>query len=312
MEKTNRMEDPESNVQIDTKNLSFIYDYTYSNAKLDKNEDDINNSFLESLKVLKKINLRLEKGKFILLCGNTGCGKSSLVRTFNGLIPHFYNGKFYGYVNVFGKDTVKEKISDLSLEVGLVFQNPENQLVSLNVEREIAFGLENQGIKIEEIKKKIDNILKFLKIEHLRKRHPHELSGGEQQRVAIASILALEPSIIILDEPTASLDPLSAVGVIKLLKKINQELNITVIIIEHRLDIVLPYCNEIILMKDGKILEHDKTEEVLERDLIFEIGIAIPEFITIFHQMKKDNKYNGKIPTNLEDSVEILLRMLKK
>jgi energy-coupling factor transporter ATP-binding protein EcfA2 len=309
MENIEEINDEDKEIQIHTNNLSFIYEYTLNNAK--KNNSEKKEEFsLESLKVLRRINLSINKGKFILLCGNTGSGKSSLVRTFNGLIPHFYNGKFYGYVKIFGKDTVYEKISELSLDVGLVFQNPENQLVALNVEREIAFGLENRGIQVNNIKKKIDEILKYLQIEHLRKRYPHELSGGEQQRVAIASILALEPSLIILDEPTATLDPLSAIGVLELLKKINSELNITVIIIEHRLDIALPYCEEIILLKDGTIFDHDTTNKVLEKDQIYEMGIAIPEYIELFQDLRKQGKFLGEIPIKLEDSINLIKRFL--
>ncbi|MCP4761673.1 MAG: ABC transporter ATP-binding protein [archaeon] len=304
----------EENIQIKTENLSFIYESTYNNANREieaiENDEEKKNKILEKLKVLKKINLNIEKGKFIALCGNTGCGKSTLVRTFNGLIPHFYSGMFFGIVNVFYKDTVDEKISDLSKHVGLVFQNPENQLVAMTVEREIAFGLENQGIDPKIIKKKITEILNFLQIEHLRKRHPYELSGGEQQRVAIASILTLEPDIIILDEPTSALDPKAATNVIKLLKKINLEKKITIIIIEHRLDMIIPYTDEIILMKDGEMIQHDSVEEILNNDLIYEIGVEVPEYINIFHNLKKSNLFDGPIPRNIDEAAHTLNKII--
>jgi energy-coupling factor transporter ATP-binding protein EcfA2 len=210
----------EDSIKIETQNLSFIYEssfkkYKESNQndalKIDINEISENDSkILDTLKVLKKINLKIASKKFLALLGNTGSGKSSLVRTFNGLIPHFYNGIYFGIVKISGKDTINEEIRDLSMNVGLVFQNPENQLVAMTVEREIAFGLENRGIDPSIIRAKIDKVLNILEISHLKYKHPYELSGGEQQRVAVASILVLEPEVIILDEPTAALDQKAA------------------------------------------------------------------------------------------------------
>ena len=154
-----------SEKQIETENLSFIYESTLKKAAKKKTDSDsssanieynaINNSEEESLKVLKSINLKINAGKFIALLGNTGSGKSTLVRTFNGLIPHFYNGTFFGIVRVLGTDTIETEIKELSKDVGLVFQNPENQLVAMTVERELAFGMENQGIPVDEIQNRI-------------------------------------------------------------------------------------------------------------------------------------------------------------
>jgi energy-coupling factor transporter ATP-binding protein EcfA2 len=245
------------------------------------------------------------------MVGDTGSGKSTLVRTFNGLIPSFYRGIFFGYVGVFGKDSIQEKISSLSQDVGLVFQNPENQLVAMTVEREIAFGLENLNIDREIIEKKITQILDYLGISHLRMRHPYELSGGEQQRVAIASILALEPSVIILDEPTATLDPQAAQSVLKLLKKLNTEENITVIIIEHRLEVILPYCSEIIVVQNGKVLQHASTQEILNSDILYTTDVRIPEYIQLFKKLKINKKYEGSIPTTIEQAALFLKEVLR-
>lgn len=312
----------QQNYQIEVENLSFIYENTYkknikekmnsSSVKKIQESKEIEEISLEKIKVLRKNNLKISKGKFIALCGNTGSGKSTFVRTFNGLIPHFYNGQFYGYVRILGKDTINETISDLSLNVGLVFQNPENQLVALTVEKEIAFGLENRGVSPEIIKKKITEILDYLGIQHLRTRHPFELSGGEQQRVAIASILALEPEIIILDEPTSALDPKATLDIVKLLKMINIEKKITVIIIEHRLDVILSYCDEIIVMNDGKILQHGSVREVLNAQSIWETEIQIPKYIESFHFLKNKGLYEGDMPQSLDDAAKILEELLSK
>jgi energy-coupling factor transport system ATP-binding protein len=312
----------EDSIKIETQNLSFIYESRLKNYK-ESNQNEMpklnikeisekDTEILEKLKVLKKINLTIQTHKFIALLGNTGSGKSSLVRTFNGLIPHFYNGIYFGIVKVLGKDTINEEIKELSMNVGLVFQNPENQLVAMTVEREIAFGLENRGIETSIIRTKIDNVLNILEISHLKYKHPYELSGGEQQRVAIASILVLEPEVIILDEPTATLDQKAARDVLQLLKKINHENGITIIIIEHRLELLLPYCDEIILMDNGKIIEHDKTETILNGTEIYQLEIELPGYINLFHELKTQGLYSGKIPTKINDASNIIGEILRK
>jgi len=268
------------------------------------------NPEIDKFKALNLINLSIRQGKFIAMVGDTGSGKSTLVRTFNGLIPSFYRGIFFGYVGVFGKDTIQEKISNLSRDVGLVFQNPENQLVAMTVEREIAFGLENLSVERDIIQYKITQILEYLGISHLRMRHPYELSGGEQQRVAIASILTLEPSVIILDEPTATLDPQAAESVLILLEKLNKDKEITIIIIEHRLEVILPYCTEIIIVQNGQVLQHASTQEVLNSDLLYSTDVRVPGYIQLFKNLKSNKKYSGAIPTTIEQAAHNIRKLL--
>ncbi|MFX1315660.1 MAG: energy-coupling factor ABC transporter ATP-binding protein [Promethearchaeota archaeon] len=255
---------------------------------------------------LNNINLKIKDNKFILLCGETGSGKTTLIRCMNGLIPQFYSGFYKGNVEIIGKDTSLTPIADLSTEVGIVFQNPENQLVAMNVEHEIAFGLENIGIDSKEISKKIKQVVKITEIEHILNKAPFELSGGEQQRVAIASILVLEPKIIVLDEPTALLDPYMAKKIIELLKEIQIERNLTVLISEHRLDLVLPYTDELILMKDGKVIEHNNRETVINGDNFQTLRLNKPLIYSIFNQLKKENLYNKSIPTSIPKAINYL------
>ncbi|MEJ2048011.1 MAG: ABC transporter ATP-binding protein [Dehalococcoidia bacterium] len=155
---------------------------------------------------LKNISLKIGEGEFVLVTGPSGGGKSSLGRCLNGLIPHFYGGKIYGRVLVSGLDTRNHSTKELAGKVGFVFQDPENQLVSLDVEREIAFGLENLAFPRDLIAKRVEESLDALGIASLRYRQLSELSGGEKQKVGIASVLALHPTILILDEPTSELD----------------------------------------------------------------------------------------------------------
>ena len=252
---------------------------------------------------LNNINLKIDKDKFILLCGETGSGKTTLIRCMNGLIPQFYPGYYRGHVKVLGQDTAETPIADLSTEIGIVFQNPENQLISMNVEHEIAFGMENLGIPPEEMEKRIKEVIKLTEIEHLLDKAPFELSGGEQQRVAIASILVLEPKILILDEPTALLDPSMADKIIKLLKKIQMEKEMTIIISEHRMDLVVPYANEIILLDNAQILEHGKRDEVLNGVNFQRLNINKPVIYSVFTKLKSEKLYKEKVPASIDEAI---------
>ncbi|MFW9898369.1 MAG: energy-coupling factor ABC transporter ATP-binding protein [Candidatus Thorarchaeota archaeon] len=253
---------------------------------------------------LNNINLKINENKFILLAGETGSGKTTLIRSMNGLIPQFYAGFYKGSIEVNGKDTVETPIADLSTEIGIVFQNPENQLISMNVEHEIAFGMENLGVPREEMVRKINKVVKLTEIEHLLDKAPFELSGGEQQRVAIASILVLEPKVLILDEPTALLDPYMAEKIIKLLKRIQTKKKTTIIIAEHRLDLIIPFVDEIILINDGKIVEHDTKENAINGNNFQNLNVNKPVLYSIIKQLKKEKFYNDKIPTSVPEVIE--------
>jgi energy-coupling factor transporter ATP-binding protein EcfA2 len=257
---------------------------------------------------LNNVSLKINnnKSKFILLCGETGSGKTSLIRCMNGLIPQFYTGFYKGKVFINGKDTTETPIADLSTEVGIVFQNPENQLIAMNVEHEIAFGLENFGVPPEEISKRIKESASLTEIEHILDKAPFELSGGEQQRVAIASILVLEPKVLILDEPTALLDPYMAKKIIDLLKEIQTEKNITILISEHRLDLILPFTDQIILMKTGRIIEFGSREKVINGEIFQNARLNKPVIYSIFNDLKEENLFNQNIPTSIPDAIKSL------
>ncbi|MFX1302727.1 MAG: energy-coupling factor ABC transporter ATP-binding protein [Promethearchaeota archaeon] len=257
---------------------------------------------------LNNIRLKIKDNysKFILLCGETGSGKTSLIRCMNGLIPQFYTGFYKGKVFVNGKDTVETSIANLSTEVGIVFQNPENQLIAMNVEHEIAFGLENFGVPPKEISKRIKESASLTEIEHILDKAPFELSGGEQQRVAIASILVLEPKVLILDEPTALLDPYMAKKIINLLKEIHIEKNVTILISEHRLDLILPFTEQIILMQNGRIVEHESREKVINGDNFQNLRVNKPVVYSIFNKLKKENIFNQNIPNSIPEAIKSL------
>lgn len=255
---------------------------------------------------LKNINLELDSNRFILLAGETGSGKTTLIRCLNGLIPQFYAGFYKGFVEISGKNTNETTISQLSTDVGIVFQNPENQLIAMNVEHEIAFGLENLGIPREVIKDKIKEVVELTEIESIVDKAPFEISGGEQQRVAIASILALEPKVIVLDEPTANLDPLFAKKILNLLKKIQVEKKITIIISEHRMDLILPLVDEIILMKESEVLSHGTKEKVINSNTFEDLNINKPKIYSIFNELKNRDRFQYDIPVSIKGAISIL------
>ena len=201
----------------------------------------------------------------------------------------------------------------MAKHVGLVFQNPENQLFALSVEKDVAFGLENLGVSREEMRKRVDWALNLTGIYDLRERSPHEVSGGQQQRVAIASVLAMQPEIIVLDEPTSFLDPLSAEKIFQVIHELNQTLGITVVLVEHRLDLTAKYANHIIVMDEGKVCSDGETREILSNEETRLIGVGIPKATLLYELLKKEGLKLGDVtPISSDEMAKLLLEALGK
>ena len=263
---------------------------------------------------LKDVNLEIEDGEFVLATGPSGGGKSSLCRCLNGLIPHFYGGKVTGRVEVDGLDTLKHSTKELATKVGVIFQDPENQLVTMDVEREIAFGLENLAFPRDLMAKRLEESLDTLGISDLRHRQVHELSGGEKQKVAIASVLALHPKILILDEPTSELDPKSAEEVLAVVQRLNDELGITVILIEHRLDRVIQHVDRLVVLDGGRVVADGNTRDILSNSYqeITKIGVGMPPIMKLAHELKNaDISING-MPLTVKEGRIMLNGVFKK
>lgn len=214
---------------------------------------------------LNDADLQIDAGQFVLLAGASGSGKTTLLRCINGLVPHFSGGEISGQVVVRDIDVIKAGPSILSRHVGFVAQNPEGHALLDRVEPEIAFALENAAIPAQEMRVRVEEALDLLDLTPLRERTITSLSGGERQRVAIAAVLALRPQILLLDEPTSQLDPKSAEDVLRSLVRLNEDLGLTIILGEHRLERVLRYADRIIFMESGRIVVDDWVQEALTK-----------------------------------------------
>jgi energy-coupling factor transporter ATP-binding protein EcfA2 len=257
------------------------------------------------------VSIKIEKGEFALITGPSGCGKTTLCRCFNGLIPHFYQGEMKGETTVAGMNISEHPIYELAKHVGLVFQNPENQLFALSVEKDVAFGLENLGTQRETMREKVDWALQLTRINDLRERAPYELSGGQQQRVAIASVLAMQPEVMVLDEPTSFLDPLSARRIFEVIHQLNITLGITVILVEHRLDLTAKYTNHIIVMNEGRVVLDGEPREVLQSEETRLIGVGIPKATLLYQVLRKSGmKLGGRLPLDSEEMAATLKEVL--
>ncbi len=258
------------------------------------------------------ISIKVEKGEFVLITGPSGCGKTTLCRCFNGLIPHFYQGELKGEISVAEMDTTKHQTHEMAKHVGLVFQNPENQLFALSIEKDVAFGMENLGVPRAEMRKRVDWALKQTDIYDLRERSPHEVSGGQQQRVAIAAVLAMQPEIIVLDEPTSFLDPLSAEKIFEVIHELNKKLGITVVLVEHRLDLTAKYADHIIIMDEGKVCFDGNPREILSTEETRLIGVGIPKATLLYQLLRKEGMNLGNVtPLSSEELATLLLEAFK-
>lgn len=260
---------------------------------------------------LEDVSITIESGEFVILTGPSGCGKTTLCRCFNGLIPHFYGGKLEGDLVVAGLKVSEHPIYELARHVGLVFQNPENQLFALSVEKDVAFGLENLGMPRDEIKKRVDWALQMTGIEDLRERAPHELSGGQQQRVAIACVLAMQPEVIVLDEPTSFLDPLGAQKIFEEVNDLNKKLGITVVLVEHRLDLASKYANHVIVVDEGKIVLDGEPREVFTSETARLIGVGIPKATRLYQVLKESGIGLSRIPVTSGEASQLLQEVLR-
>ena len=253
---------------IEFENVSFVYD-------TDEEEQ------AEPKPALTDINLEIEKGEFVAVLGHNGSGKSTLAKLCNAI-----------FEPTSGKVTVKgivadseEKADEIRRIVGMVFQNPDNQIVATIVEDDVAFGPENLGVEPKEIRRRVDEALKSVNMYEFRHREPHKLSGGQKQRVAIAGVIAIQTECIVLDEPTAMLDPMGRAEVMQTVKRLNKEMGITVVLVTHFMDEAVQ-ADRVIVMDSGRIVMNGKPREIFSRvDALRSHGLDVPQSTELCHRL---------------------------
>ncbi len=258
---------------------------------------------------LQDINLTIDPGEFILLTGPSGCGKTTFCRCLNGLIPHFYNGGMKGEIEIDGLSTREHPTYALAKHVGLIFQNPDNQIFSLTVDKDIAFGLENLGQPRDHMVEEIEWAMKRVGITSLRERGTHELSGGQKQRLTIASVLAMHPGIIVMDEPTAFLDPVGAEKIFGVLNILNKEHGITIVLIEHRMDLAVKHCTRIVVFDKGQVVNDGSPRDIFTSDETRLIGVGIPRMVELGRKLRHRG-FDLNIPLDAEEAYRELIPYL--
>ena len=280
---------------IQTKDLKFTY-------------DDVEDGEAGKVhEVLKALNLEIQKGEFVALLGHNGSGKSTIAKMFNAmLLPA--GGKVY----VEGMDTLDESlVYEIRRRVGLVLQNPDNQLVASIVEEDVAFGPENLGIAPEEIRRRVDDALKAVEMYDYRLNAPYKLSGGQKQRIAIAGIIAMQPECIVLDEPTAMLDPRGREEVLRTIHKLNREKGITIVLITHYMDEAVQ-AGRVVVMDDGQILLQGTPKEVFSHvELHKQHKLDVPQATELIYRLRASGYPLPECVLNEEDCVAALERILK-
>ena len=261
--------------------------------------------------VVKDINLTIPAGAFVGITGAAGSGKSTLTYAMNGIIPHCYPGDFYGSVTVDGLDTCETSLTDLSQIVGSVCQDIDSQIVTSIVEDEMLYGLENFGVPHRDIDARVNEALADMGIADLRDRVIASLSGGQKQKLAIASILALKPKVLMLDEPTAELDPASSLQVFQLLTRYAREHGTTVVVVEQKIALLSQFADMLVIVDNGRIRFADKPANVLAHsEELLEIGVNCPRSTTLMNRLAVDGIYSGPVCRNVEDACDALIDML--
>lgn len=235
------------------------------------------------IQVFENLDLSINEGSFVVILGHNGCGKSTLAKHFNAiLLPSV------GDVYVYGMDTRQEDLIPIRKTVGMVFQNPDNQIVSNVVEEDVAFALENLGLPPEEIRERVDAALKAVGMYEFRNHAPHLLSGGQKQRVAIAGVLAMRPKCVVLDEPTAMLDPVGRNEVVSTIHELNEKFGVTVILITHHMREAID-AHRVVVMDGGKVIADDTPKNVFSQvELLRNAGLTVPETTELIYELNQE------------------------
>ena len=262
---------------------------------------------LEDREILKNINLDIKKGEFWAVIGKNGSGKTTLCNVLRRFVPDFYKGELKGKITLEGKELKDYSAKEIVQKVGFVFQNPFTQIsgVKETVFEEIAFGLENLALDAEYIRKRVEETLKLLHIEELKDKNPYELSGGQGQKVALASIIAMDPEIMVIDEPTSQLDPKGTEEIFEIIDILKKE-GKTIILVEHKLELIAEYAEKVMVLDEGEMILSGNTEDVLKNKILLEKEIGIPQYTALAYRLMDEGKVQfEKIPITKEKAVEV-------
>lgn len=256
--------------------------------------------------ILEHISFSIEKGEFVALVGKNGVGKTTLCSIMRGLIPTFHTGTMSGQVLLNGEDIAEMSMGDIAMNIGFVFQNPFVQVsgVKQTVFEEIAYGLENLGVERSEIIRRVDDMLQQLNIDHLRFKHPMQLSGGQSQRVALASVLVMDPEILIIDEPTSQLDPQGTEEVFETIRLLKERKK-TIILVEHKIDWVAEYADRILVIDRKQIVKDAPAKAVFADPMLLSTGNNLPQVALLALKLIESGKAMfSEIPTTLESAYQ--------
>ena len=291
---------------LELREVSFKY--------LNHNKDDSLDSAKaqDSTFALNNISLSIEAGEFVGIIGPSGSGKTTLASIFSGAIPHHYSGELSGIVKIAGQETKNLALTNIACLIGSVIQDIDAQMVAANVEDEILFGLENFGVAHNEIPNRIDEALQIVGISDLRNRDLDTLSGGQKQKVAIAAILALKPKVMVLDEPTCALDPVSSKMIFSILKDLNKNFGITVVVIEQKVALLSEYCKRLVVLSNGTLsLDLPVSQALKNMDLLYSIGINYPRTTHLVNDLQSKNVCSkSDLPVSVEDTVNTILNTI--
>ncbi len=291
---------------LELKDVSFKY--------VNRNKDDSLDSSKaqDSTFALKDVSLSIESGEFVGIIGPSGSGKTTLASLFSGAIPHHYSGELLGSVKIAGQDTKNLALTNIACLIGSVIQDIDAQMVAANVEDEILFGLENFGVAHSEIPSRIDEALQIVGISDLRNRDLDTLSGGQKQKVAIAAILALKPKVMVLDEPTCALDPVSSKMIFSILKDLNKNFGITVVVIEQKVALLSEYCKRLVVLSNGTLsLDLPVSQALKNMDLLYSIGINYPRTTHLVNDLQSENVCSkSDLPVSVEDTVNTIVNTI--
>lgn len=250
---------------------------------------------------LRKVNLEVQEGEFLGIVGANEQGKTTLVSCINGLIPHSHNGVYRGSVQVFGREVKEMDALELAAQVGLVFADPEAQFTAMTVEEELVFGMENLGFSLEQIRERLAWVSEITMIGDLLDKSPYDVSGGQKQRVAIAAVLAMNPRILILDEPTSMIDPLGKELIFDILRRLKEAGEHTLIVVEHNVEQLAPLCDRMVLVHEGQIAHQAPPESFFNDPERFrELGVRPPEVAEFAHWLRQEGYLPPETPLPLD------------